>query len=156
MFIIFKSYSLLSDDICNWFEVAPTSPPCFSSRKHHRRILALTSRLAGFGSPCAILTLANQTSTSLPVNISLIRPSLFSQRLTVSSTSHINSPSFRFWTCSFDHFNLWFHFGRFSRVHIFRILSALEPFWKMFSAHGSVHWMASTVHSRSHVLARND
>ena len=36
------------DGFCSWFEVAPTSSRiCFLSRKHHRRMLALTSRLAG-------------------------------------------------------------------------------------------------------------
>ena len=56
--------------------------PCFRSRKHHRRILALTSNFTTgrFSSPCDILTLADLPTPSLPVKISMIRPSLFLER----------------------------------------------------------------------------
>ena len=56
----------------------------------------------------------------------MIRPSLYSMRFTESYTSRTYSPSFRFRTCSFDHFDLWFFCGRYLRVHIFQIMSAYD------------------------------
>ena len=106
-----------------------------------------------FNSPCVILTLAHRKTPTLPVKMSIICPSFHSQRFTESFTRQTNSP-FRFFTSSLDHFDLWFHCGRLSQSIFSRSFRhMLEQFWKTFSDHESVHWMAWIVHSRSFVLA---
>ena len=81
------------------------------------------------------------------MKMSMICPSLCPQLFTESSTSHTNSPFFKFRTCSFDHFDLSFHCGRYSRVNLSRSCRhMLEPFRNIFSGHVSVHWMTRMVH----------
>ena len=74
--------------------------PCFQSRTHNCRLLALHFTTDRLSSPCAILIFADHTTPSLPVKILMIRPSLYSKRFTVLYTRHSNWPFFRFCTCS--------------------------------------------------------
>ena len=140
--------------------MAPTSPALISISEAPSYNSGANFTTGMFSSPCAISTLADITTPSFPVKTSMISPSLYSQRFRESSTSHNNSPSLRFRTFFFDHFNLWFQCGRYSRVHLFQIMSAFSwAFLKDYLrswCHGGAHWMAWMVHSRSFVLTRKD
>ena len=112
--------------------------PCVRSRKHHRKILAVTSRLAAL-------------ALHVPFSLSLIsqlsrchwRYQWFVEVCTHSvSQSHLLANKFALFQVLHMFFWPWRHM--------------LEPFSKVFSSHGSVHWMVWTLHSRSLVQARNN
>ena len=131
--------------------------PCLRSRKHHRKKLALTSRLAGsaphvpFWHPLIAqhrrcqwrpqwfvpaCTRSVPQSHLLAEQIHLL--SEFAQVLLTTSIS-----------CFIVEGILESIFSRSCR-------DMLEPFRTIFVDHCSVHWMAWKKHSRFHVLARND
>ena len=120
----FKILLLISGDSSFLFEVALTSLFSISGTPLYNTGANFTT--GRFNTPCAILTLADRTTPSMLGKISLISPSMYSLRFTKSSTSHTNWPSFTFCKSSFDHFDLCFPWGRYSRVHLFQIMSAYD------------------------------
>ena len=97
---------------------------CFWSRKHHLRILALTLRLAGLALhvPFWLLLISQlrrcqwRSQWFVPICIHSVSQSHLLAILTrlLSGFAHV----------LFDHFDLWFHCWRYSRVHLFQIMSA--------------------------------
>ena len=131
--------------------------PCFRSRKHHRRILALTSRLAGLALhvPFWLLLISQHRHCQW-------RSQWFVQVFPHSvSQSHLLATLTRLLS-GFAHVLLTTSISGSTVEGIRKSIFSrscrhmLEPFCKIFSGRGSVHWMAWMVHSRSLVLARND
>ena len=124
--------------------------PCFRSRKHHRRILALTSRLAGSILHVPVwLSLISQhrryqwkSQLFVPVCIHSVSQSDLRAILNrlLSGFAHVLlTTSISGSIVEYIHESI---FSR-SRRHI------LELFWMILSGDGSAHWMAWMTHSRS-------
>ena len=130
--------------------------PCFRSRKHHRCILALTSRLAGLALHVPFwLSLMSQhccfrwrSQRFVPVCAHSVSQSHLLATFTrlLSGFAHV-----LFTTLIFGSIVEGIHESIFSRS----CRHMLEPFWIIVSVHCSVHWMIWMVHSSSLVLARN-
>ena len=131
--------------------------PCFRPRKHHHRILAVTSRLAG-------------SALHVPFSFSLIakhcRCQWRSQGFVPAcnhsaSRSHIPAKKIHLLS-GFAHVLLTTSISCSIAEDIPESIFSrscrhmLEPFWKISSGQGSVHWRARMEHWRSLVLAKSD
>ena len=131
--------------------------PCFWSRKHLRRILALTSRLAVSALHMPFwLSLISQRRRYLWISQLLVPNSIHSvsqSRLLAKQARLLSGFAHVLLTTSISG-----SIVEDIRESIFSTSCRhkLEPFWMIFSGHCRVHWMTWMVHSRSLVLARND